>query len=125
MRRESSHRYPDSADGVQAPCLRCGAYLPVRIALARERSESDLTQFSIEDLMEQKVTSVSRTEQAFSDTATATFVMTQEDLRRSGVTSIAEALRMVPGCTWPGSTPTSGRFLPAGSTVASQTNCWC
>ncbi|MGH8607032.1 MAG: TonB-dependent receptor plug domain-containing protein [Gammaproteobacteria bacterium] len=56
-----------------------------------------MTQFSIEDLMEQKVTSVSKTEQAFSDTAAATFVITQDDLRRSGVTNIPEALRMVPG----------------------------
>ncbi len=66
-------------------------------ALAQAVSESDLTELSIEDLMEQKVTSVSRTEQAFSDAAAATFVITQDDLRRSGVTSIAEALRMVPG----------------------------
>jgi iron complex outermembrane recepter protein len=66
-------------------------------AFAQSVSNFDLTDLSIEDLMEQQVTSVSRTEQAFSDTAAATFVMTQDDLRRSGVTSIAEALRMVPG----------------------------
>jgi iron complex outermembrane receptor protein len=56
-----------------------------------------LTELSIEDLMEQKVTSVSKTEQAFSDTAAAVFVIIQDDLRRSGVTNIPEALRMVPG----------------------------
>lgn len=66
-------------------------------AFAQAVSESDVNELSIEDLMEQKVTSVSRTEQAFSDTAAAVFVVTQDDLRRSGVTSIAEALRMVPG----------------------------
>lgn len=60
-------------------------------------SESDLTELSIEDLMEQKVTSVSRIEQTFSDTTAAVFVITQDDLRRSGVTNIPEALRMVPG----------------------------
>ncbi|MGH8511095.1 MAG: hypothetical protein ACREU8_06830 [Gammaproteobacteria bacterium] len=43
--------------------------------MAQEQSESDLTQLSIENLMEQKVTSVSRTEQSFSDTAAATFVI--------------------------------------------------
>ena len=64
---------------------------------AQAESESDLTELSIEDLMEQKVTSVSKTEQAFSDTAAAVFVVTQDDLRRSGVTNIPEALRMVPG----------------------------
>jgi iron complex outermembrane recepter protein len=66
-------------------------------AVAQEPSKSDLTELSIEDLMDQKITSVSRIEQAFSDTAAAVFVITQDDLRRSGVTSIAEALRMVPG----------------------------
>ncbi|MGH8593247.1 MAG: TonB-dependent receptor plug domain-containing protein, partial [Gammaproteobacteria bacterium] len=60
-------------------------------------SGSDLTELSIEDLMEQKVTSVSKTEQTFSDTAAATFVITQDDLRRSGGSNIPEALRMVPG----------------------------
>ncbi|MGH2760967.1 MAG: TonB-dependent receptor plug domain-containing protein [Actinomycetota bacterium] len=66
-------------------------------ALAQPGSESDLTELRIEELMEQKVTSVSRTEQTFSDTAAATFVITQDDLRRSGVTNIAEALRIIPG----------------------------
>jgi iron complex outermembrane recepter protein len=66
-------------------------------AMAQERSDADLTQLSIEDLMKQKITSVSKTEQTFSDTAAAVFVVTQEDLRRSGVTNILEALRMVPG----------------------------
>lgn len=64
---------------------------------AQAVSESDVTELSIEDLMEQKVTSVSKTEQTFSDTAAAVFVVTQDDLRRSGVTNIPEALRMVPG----------------------------
>lgn len=66
-------------------------------ANAQEVAEPDLTEFRIEDLMEQKVTSVSKTEQTFSDTAAAVFVVTQDDLRRSGVTNIPEALRMVPG----------------------------
>jgi iron complex outermembrane recepter protein len=65
--------------------------------LAQAVSESDLTELSIEDLMEQKIISVSKTEQAFSDTAAAVFVMTQDDLRRTGITNIPEALRMVPG----------------------------
>ncbi len=47
--------------------------------------------------MEQKVTSVSKTEQAFSDTAAAVFVITQDDLRPFRVTNIPEAPRMVPG----------------------------
>lgn len=51
----------------------------------------------LEDLMNLTVTSVSRKSQRVSDAAAAVFVITQEDIRRSGVTSIAEALRLVPG----------------------------
>ncbi len=57
----------------------------------------DLTEFSIEQLMEIEVTSVSKMPQKFSDAAAAIFVITQEDIRRSGVTNIMDALRMVPG----------------------------
>ena len=57
----------------------------------------DLTNQSLEDLMNVTVVSVSRTEQKVSRTATAIFVITQEDIRRSGATNIADLLRMVPG----------------------------
>jgi iron complex outermembrane receptor protein len=52
---------------------------------------------SLEDLMNIKVTSVSRRTETLSDAATAVFVITAEDIRRSGATSIPEALRMAPG----------------------------
>lgn len=52
---------------------------------------------SIEQLLNQKVRSVSKTDQTFRDSAAAVFVVSEADLRRSGVTSIPEALRMVPG----------------------------
>ena len=57
----------------------------------------DLTEMSIEDLMSVEVTTVSRKAQRLNDSAAAVFVITNEDIRRSGATSIAEALRMVPG----------------------------
>jgi iron complex outermembrane receptor protein len=44
-----------------------------------------------------EVTSVSKKAQKLSSAAAAIFVITQEDIRRSGVTSIPEALRMAPG----------------------------
>jgi len=59
--------------------------------------ELDLTRLSIEELMAIKVTSVSKKEQHLSDSPAAVFVITNEDLRRSGVTNIPDALRMVPG----------------------------
>ncbi len=57
----------------------------------------DLTTMNIEDLMNIKVTSVSKKEQKLSRTAAAIFVITQEDIRRSGATNIPDLLRMVPG----------------------------
>ncbi len=60
-------------------------------------ASDDLTQLSLEDLMNVEVTSVSKKKQKLSGAAAAIFVITQEDIRRSGATSIPEALRMVPG----------------------------
>jgi len=57
----------------------------------------DLTELSLEDLMNIEVTSVGKKAQKLSEAAAAVFVITQEDIRRSGATSIPEALRMVPG----------------------------
>jgi iron complex outermembrane receptor protein len=57
----------------------------------------DLTELSLEQLMNIEVTSVSRRPQKLADAAAAVFVISREDIRRSGVTSIADALRMAPG----------------------------
>jgi iron complex outermembrane receptor protein len=57
----------------------------------------DLTQVSIENLMNMEVTSVSRKEQKLSQVAAAIFVISPEDIRRSGATNIPELLRMAPG----------------------------
>jgi iron complex outermembrane recepter protein len=51
----------------------------------------------MEDLMNMQVTSVSKRSQKLADAAGAVFVITQDDIRRSGATNIPEALRMVPG----------------------------
>lgn len=57
----------------------------------------DLSHMSIEDLMNIEVTSASRKEQRASDVASAVFVITHDDIRRSGLTSIPELLRLAPG----------------------------
>jgi len=61
------------------------------------RRPEDLTAISLEELMDIEVTSVSKKEQQLSRAAAAIYVITQEDIRRSGVTSIPGALRMAPG----------------------------
>src|SRR6185436_1430879 len=57
----------------------------------------DLTHFNMEDLLSLQVTSVSKKPQKISDSAAAVFVITQQDIRRSGASSVPEVLRMVPG----------------------------
>lgn len=60
-------------------------------------SDTDLTDLPLESLMELNVSSVSKKTQPITNAAAAVFVITQEDIRRSGVTTIADALRMAPG----------------------------
>ena len=57
----------------------------------------DVTAMSVEDLMNLQVTSVSKRTQKVADAAAAVFVITQEDIQRSGARNIPETLRMVPG----------------------------
>ncbi len=57
----------------------------------------DLTQVSLEDLMDIEVTSASRKEQPAGDVAAAIFVITRDDIRRSGMTTIPDLLRLAPG----------------------------
>ena len=64
---------------------------------AGQFTELNLSEFSIEELLTIEVFSVSKKAQKISDTAAAVFVITGNDIRRSGATSIAEALKMVPG----------------------------
>lgn len=61
------------------------------------RVPDDLTRLSLEELMDVQVTSVSKGAEDYSKAASAIFVITQEDIRRSGFNTIPEALRMVPG----------------------------
>jgi outer membrane receptor protein involved in Fe transport len=54
----------------------------------------ELKQLNVEDLMNVEVTSVSRHPEKLLAAASAIQVITQEDIRRSGATSIPEALRL-------------------------------
>jgi iron complex outermembrane receptor protein len=88
-----------------------------------QQKAADLTSQSLEDLMNVPVISVSRTEQKMSRTAAAIFVITQEDIRRSGATNIPDLLRMVPGVEGHKSTRIPGRLALEDSTRGSATNC--
>jgi iron complex outermembrane receptor protein len=56
-----------------------------------------LEQLSNIEIFNPEASSAARKVQKLSDTAAALFVITQEDIRRAGFTSLPEALRMVPG----------------------------
>jgi iron complex outermembrane receptor protein len=61
--------------------------------------EPDLTDLDLATLMSMDVTltSASRREQSSADAAAAVYVITREEIQRSGATSIPEALRLAPG----------------------------
>ncbi len=70
------------------------------LALARDAdppSPGDLTELDLEDLLKIQVTSAAKRSQPLSQTAAAVYVITREDIERSGATSIPEALRLAPG----------------------------
>jgi iron complex outermembrane recepter protein len=67
------------------------------MAAPAQRQRTDLTNLQIEDLMNVDVTSASKKEQKLSRVPAAIFVITQEDIHRSGATNIPDLLRMVPG----------------------------
>lgn len=72
------------------------SFVPV-YAQGAAASQTALASMSIEDLMNIRVTSVSKKAEYLDEAAAAVYVITQEDIRRSGATSIPEVLRMAPG----------------------------
>lgn len=62
----------------------------------RARSAANLPQLSIEELAEIEVSSVSRRPERLADAAASAFVITREDIHRSGATTLPEALRLAP-----------------------------
>lgn len=72
----------------------CGL-LAASPVFAAQVQPAELRKMSIEELMEVDVTSVSRRSERVSGAAAAVTVITGEDIRRSGVTSLPEALRLV------------------------------
>jgi iron complex outermembrane receptor protein len=57
----------------------------------------DLTSLSLEDLMKVQVTTVSKQKQSIGQAPAAVSVISQDDIQRSGLTSIPDLLRLAPG----------------------------
>jgi iron complex outermembrane recepter protein len=75
------------------------AWLTAAVLLAQSpaRRTAELGDLSIEELMNIEVTSVAKKEQRLGRIAASVYVLTQEDIRRSGRNSLPEVLRLVPG----------------------------
>jgi len=76
--------------------------VPLQITLAQtadteKTAPPNLKQLSLEQLGNLEVTTVSKEPEEIQRTPAAIYVLTHEDIRRSGATSIPEALRLVPG----------------------------
>lgn len=69
---------------------------PAAPALARQAAP-DLGKATLEELMNMQVVSVSRKDQRMVDSAAAVYVITQDDIRRSGLTTVPDLLRLAPG----------------------------
>jgi iron complex outermembrane receptor protein len=79
--------------------------LPLTIALAAtvestalgQTSTEALKRMSLEDLTKIEVSTVSRNPEPTSEVPAAVFVLTRDDIRRSGATTLPEVLRLAPG----------------------------
>lgn len=67
--------------------------------MAGEESDQakPVASMTLEELAEVEVTTVSKKPESRLEAAAAVYVVTQEDIRRSGVTTLVEALRLAPG----------------------------
>jgi iron complex outermembrane receptor protein len=83
-----------------AGCLLCSLALSGAVAGAGPADPPagrDLTELSLEELASLEVTTVRRKPEPLARTPAALFVITRQELRRAGATTLAEALRLVPG----------------------------
>lgn len=78
------------------------ALLPVAARAADEVSDAEIKKvlsMSLAELSNVRVTSVSKKAEPENEAPAAIFVITQEDIKRSGAINIPDALRMAPGIT--------------------------
>src|SRR5882724_4662029 len=99
MSRQNNCFRGDGSRVRQASCWLSALVMLFAVVLpsGAQQKTADLTSLSLEDLMNLQVTSVSKKDQKISQAAAAIFVITQEDIRRSGATNIPDLLRMAPG----------------------------
>lgn len=92
-----------TAKGWQIALVVVGFQLPLSASQAATAApqpmllaSASLADMSLEELGNIEITSVSRRAERLSDAAASIFVITEDDIRRSGATSLPEALRLAP-----------------------------
>lgn len=73
------------------------AFLLASVVAAQAEEGGDYLDLPLEDLLSMEITSAAKKEQRLKETAASVFVISGEDIHRSGVTSVPEALRLAPG----------------------------
>lgn len=101
VRRFRAYFQPSLLASSAILCL-CGffaqpAALGAQDSSGAQQPVADLNQLSLEQLGNIEVTTVSKDPRQVQKTPAAVFVITRDDIRRSGATSIPEALRLAPG----------------------------
>jgi iron complex outermembrane receptor protein len=88
---------PDIANP-DAPAATVNGVLPAHPELAQEPFNSrQLLSMSLEELLAMEVTSVAKKPQRATDSAASVYVISQEDINRSGARQLSDLFRMVPG----------------------------
>ncbi len=67
------------------------------LTYGQDKKPADLSNMPLEDLIKIQVTTASKKAQSFFDVPAAIYVITQQDIQRSGARSIPDLLRSVPG----------------------------
>ncbi|MDH3560056.1 MAG: TonB-dependent receptor [Gammaproteobacteria bacterium] len=97
MVKSTSDAWANRVAGAAFSCLLALLSVSLPVKAGANPLPDDLTSMSLEALMDIEVTSVSKKPQKHSEAAAAIFVISNDDLRRWGVTTLPDALRRVPG----------------------------
>src|SRR5512140_1838316 len=74
----------------------CFSFLSLFVPRAPSQA-SDLSTATIEELMRIRVTTVAKKEQSLAHAAASVYVITHDDIRRSGAENLPDVLRLAPG----------------------------
>jgi iron complex outermembrane recepter protein len=77
--------------------LLCMCFTGTAIAQSARDTANDYGNMSLKDLLNVKIVSVSKSSELLFDAPLSASVLTRDEIRKSGCTSIMEALRLVPG----------------------------